>query len=466
MPEESSDGDEGGKHKDDDEGSGQGNDNEQHTGDRRSDGQAQNGDSNNSSLPPSLLPPHLPSDSSDTKDDLLSLCQPTWTSNKGKGGNNEAPPSKSKKPGMMSHAALDDMHEFTSKVKKEAEELGRCHSRSTRDILVTARFGVKPSHMKLNEANLFHLWYWATQPKPDGAKRDAINDIIMKEYNSLIKDIPKDDTAVRRDKLKFIYKWSENSSAVPTNKSVKSITARVQNVKMQFSGLAKAWSNLEEMEIVGVVMYVGQDPAGCQTSSIFGGSDMVRNFINQCTVNAHALMDKYTSIFKYLRDGSGPETGLPSTSSARGTDSSWELHCCIQEIPRDQNHRVFGSMMKEKLVAALKDLHDVINMSESSHLKGEIPLIKAADGTVLHKVSDDPSWQKSHGEDSRQENQVDPPQQHQLPFPSHKRPCVEVSNDDMMAVHTEDQACLIATPGMLTLFREAAETKAAREREI
>ncbi|KIK24288.1 hypothetical protein PISMIDRAFT_10292 [Pisolithus microcarpus 441] len=170
----------------------------------------------------------------------------------------------------------------------------------------------------------------------------------------------------------------------------------------------------------------------------------------------------------------------------------------MQEIPRDWNHRVFGSMMKEKLMVALKDLRvtqgievgdpqkivwqcllefmtknyliilnwphgvsppgpgfeykklkgdplrklvvpylrrklgamydgpsdddeeqdsldgvpeieirpwnqDVIKMSESPNLKGEVPLIKAADGVVLHKVSDDLSWQKKthEGEDTR-----------------------------------------------------------------
>ncbi|KAI6010483.1 hypothetical protein BKA83DRAFT_4132703 [Pisolithus microcarpus] len=430
-------------------------------GDSGSDDQPDDGDDNNSSLPSSSPPPFQPSDSSDVEDELPSVHKSTWTSGKGK--------------------ALDDICDFASKVKKEAEELRQCHGRSMCDILVAAGFGMKPSHTKLNEANLFRSWYWATQPKPDGAKRDTINDIITKEYKSLIQDIPKDDTAARREKLKHVYEWSENSSTVPTSKSVKSITARVQNAKMQFSGLAKAWSNLEEIEIAGVVMYVGQDPAGCQTSGIFGGSDMVRNFINQHAVDVCAQMDKYTSVFKYLRDGGSPEAGLPGMSSARGTDSSWELCCHMWEIPRDRNCRVFGSMMKEKLMAALKDLcvtqgievgnpqkiawqcllefmmknyliilnwphgvsppgpgfeykklkgdplrklvvpslcqklgamydgpsdddeeqdsldgvpeieirpwnQDVIKMSESPNLKGEIPLIKAADGVVLRRL--------------------------------------------------------------------------------
>ena len=45
-------------------------------------------------------------------------------------------------------------------------------------------------------------------------------------------------------------------------------------------------------------MYVGEDPAGRQLSGIFGGSDAVRKFINDRDIDVHALMDKYTSIFK------------------------------------------------------------------------------------------------------------------------------------------------------------------------
>ena len=47
-------------------------------------------------------------------------------------------------------------------------------------------------------------------------------------------------------------------------------------------------------------MYVGEDPAGRQLSGIFGRSDMIRKFINDCSIDVRALMDKYTSIFKYV----------------------------------------------------------------------------------------------------------------------------------------------------------------------
>ncbi|KAI5988463.1 hypothetical protein F5J12DRAFT_786859 [Pisolithus orientalis] len=242
-----------------------------------------------------------------------------------------------KQPGNLSTAALDKICAFAKDIKMMAEELGQQHGQSTCDILATAAFSVKASHTKINEANFFHLWYWAMQPKPDGG-------------------IPKDDFAARREKLKAVYEWSESSSAILTNQSVKSIAARVDSAKTQFSGLAEAWSNLEDIEIVGVVMYVGQDPAGHQTSSIFGGSETIRNFIKENGIDVQSLMDKYTMIFKCLRNGDSADARVAGTSSIGDVGSVLELCCCTKETPRDCNCRVFRSMMKEKMLAALRDL--------------------------------------------------------------------------------------------------------------
>ncbi|KAI6102928.1 hypothetical protein F5141DRAFT_1065513 [Pisolithus sp. B1] len=415
----------------------------------------------------------------------------------------EMPPPYSKKPGNLSKVALEEIRAFAWDVKMTAQELGQQHGQSTHDILITAGFGVKPSHTKINEVNLFHSWYWAMQPKPAGVNRDTLNNLITKEYNTLMQDIPKDDLATRREKLQAVYEWSESSSVIPANRSVKSITARVNSAKTEFSGLAEAWSNLEDIEIIGVVMYIGQDPAGHQTSGIFGGSEVIRNFINEHGVDVQALMDKC------LRNGDGTEAGLLSTSSAGDATIALELCCHIKETLRDCNYRVFGSMMKEKLLAALKDLRhndpqkvawhqllefmwkyhltivnwpcgvsplgpgfdhkklkagplhqlvvpyllrklghmydrqtddeeeqdslddvpkieikcwnqDIIDIPDENPLKSEIPLVKAANGTILWKILDDPEWQKSCQERDCQWQDTKAHQQCQLPFPSCK----------------------------------------------
>ena len=47
-------------------------------------------------------------------------------------------------------------------------------------------------------------------------------------------------------------------------------------------------------------MYVREDPAGHQLSGIFAGSDLVRKFINDHAIDICTLIDKYTSIFRYV----------------------------------------------------------------------------------------------------------------------------------------------------------------------
>ncbi|KAI6140793.1 hypothetical protein BKA82DRAFT_4019030 [Pisolithus tinctorius] len=425
-------------------------------------------DDSESSLPPSSPPAE---DSSSDAEDEFPPRRPgrrVEHKPKSKGKSRAMDVDDSDITGNLSHAALDEIRDFATEVKAKAEELGRRHGKSPRDILVAAGLSVKPSHTKLNEANLFRSWYWATQPKPDGADRNMVNNIITAEYNQLMKDIPKDDTAARKEKLKAVYEWSESSSAVPANKSVKSIAVRVHNAKTQFS-------------------------------------DWTPDLWHIWWFRYHT---KYTAIFKCLRDGNGTEAGLLRTSASASSAPALELHCRMKEIPRDRNRRVFGSMMKEKLITALQDLRtdalrqlvvpylrrklgsmydgqsdddddekndrldgvpeveikpwneDVISIRDVHPLKGEIALVKAPDGTVLRKVSDDPEWQKSREEE-------DPAESH---F-HRKRPRVEVTDNDtvpreasrsdrQMPLHDEGRdACPIAGDRGVVIYPAAFWSK-------
>jgi hypothetical protein len=61
---------------------------------------------------------------------------------------------------------------------------------------------------------------------------------------------------------------------------------------------AESWSNLEDIEVVGAVMYVGDDPAGAQTSGIFGGSDNVKGYIDDNHVNIRHTLSNYTTVLR------------------------------------------------------------------------------------------------------------------------------------------------------------------------
>ncbi|KAI6030654.1 hypothetical protein F5J12DRAFT_779752 [Pisolithus orientalis] len=429
-------------------------------------------DGSESSLPPSSPPAE---DSSSNAGDEFPPCCPGCCvehkpKSKGKSRAMDVDNSdinmKFKKTGNLSHATLNEVHDFVTEVKAKAEELGCQHSKSPHDILVTAGLSVKPSHMKLNEANLFH----SCQPKHGQQYHYGRVQPIMKDI-----DIPKDDTAARKEKLKAIYEWSESSSAVPANKSVKSIAVRVHNVKTQFSRLAEAWSTLEDIEIAGVVMYVGQDPAGHQTSGIFCGSDIIQKYINEYAIDVWGLMDKYTAIFKCLRDGNGTEAGLLGTiGDPQKIIWQWLLEfvrknsliiinwplgvpplgpgfeykklkadvLCQLVVPylwrklgsmydrqSDDNNDKKNDHLDGVPEVEIKPWNeDVMSIRDAHPLKGEIALVKAPDGMVLCKVSDNPEWQKSHKEEDP--GMVAPHAQSGIPFPSCKWACVEVMDND------------------------------------
>ena len=129
-----------------------------------------------SSLPPSSPPEQsdLKESEPDVKDEGPSPSRKrrktSAVENNNMSGHDSSELPFSKKPSTLSNEALKEICIFSDEVKAKADQLGRRFGRSARDILVTAGFGIKPSHTKINKANLFCLWYWAMQPKPEGGK--------------------------------------------------------------------------------------------------------------------------------------------------------------------------------------------------------------------------------------------------------------------------------------------------------
>ncbi|KAF9233088.1 hypothetical protein BU15DRAFT_66895 [Melanogaster broomeanus] len=247
-----------------------------------------------------------------------------------------------KKCGNLSADALTEIREFADDIKTKASELGQRYGKSARDILVAAGLGVKPSHTKVNDANLFRSWYWATKERASGVGRNEFNDVITSEYHLLMQGIPKDDIAARRDKMKDIYKWSEtNATTASTNRTVKSVASRVDSAKTQFSGLAEAWCNLEDIEIVGAVI----PPEFLEALTWFADSSMT--MLLMCAIT-------WTSILLFsiqsLRNGDGGKAAMPP-----GVDTTiLDLRCRHHESPRDHNRRVLGVMCREKFIEVLK----------------------------------------------------------------------------------------------------------------
>ena len=47
-------------------------------------------------------------------------------------------------------------------------------------------------------------------------------------------------------------------------------------------------------------MYVGDDPAGAQTSGVFGGSENVKGYIDDNHVNIRKILSDYTTVLRWV----------------------------------------------------------------------------------------------------------------------------------------------------------------------
>jgi len=55
---------------------------------------------------------------------------------------------------------------------------------------------------------------------------------------------------------------------------------------------------LEDIKVVGMIVYTGMDAAARQTSVIFGGSEAVFELIEAHNMDVHGILDKVTTGLK------------------------------------------------------------------------------------------------------------------------------------------------------------------------
>lgn len=115
--------------------------------------------------------------------------------------------------------------------------------------------------------------------------------------------------------MKEIWEWvdSEASEGVDTA-SHKSVTARMIGTQSQLTKLVRLYcnlwpfihfllqcqtiENLDEITIIGAILYRGLDPAGKQLSGLFTGSPTFRKLIDDNDVNVRKVLDHLTVALK------------------------------------------------------------------------------------------------------------------------------------------------------------------------
>ena len=63
---------------------------------------------------------------------------------------------------------------------------------------------------------------------------------------------------------------------------------------------AAAYHNLNEIEVVGAIVYTGTDAAARQASAIFGGSTLVQDMIHNSRTDVRKILDRMTTDIKYV----------------------------------------------------------------------------------------------------------------------------------------------------------------------
>lgn len=69
-------------------------------------------------------------------------------------------------------------------------------------------------------------------------------------------------------------------------------------IRDQFTSLASSYHNLEDMEVIGTIIYISKDFGTRQLSTIFSGSDAIKEYIELHQVDARETSDEITTGIK------------------------------------------------------------------------------------------------------------------------------------------------------------------------
>ncbi|KAL6297841.1 hypothetical protein BKA93DRAFT_754609 [Sparassis latifolia] len=324
----------------------------------------------------------------------------------------------------------------------EAEKIARHYGKSTRDVLVHAGLAFKPSRAA-NPVNKFRQWYSHHHQKPENVSLVEYGKEINEAYKKLFEDIDPTDEVQRALILKPILDFCdslEHDLTLGTH-SIKSVTARMLSAKDQFTALAASYRNLTDMEVVGAILYVGTDAAGCQTSAIFGGSSAVKKLVEDNQVDVRKLIDDLTTAFKAIQLSEGGMSLLSifgfggideslqkfdSSASKRVPWKDWlktasTYKLCIVDWPStvwppgpDFEYKSLNVSELKLLTSGYIEKHETgvtsqkiphivqwsedaapdIALSDDDPFKGAIPLVKDTRGNKLRLLRDLSKWAK------------------------------------------------------------------------
>ena len=167
---------------------------------------------------------------------------------------------------------------------------------------------------------MFKKWYAHNHPRKDTNSEYALlpaiiwfNNVIIVDYvefrkymteiyNNEIKSIT--DHHKRAEAMQPIWDYVDSLEVVDTTgaHALVSVVSMMKTAKDQFTTLVCCapcvFHNLEQIEVVGAIVYTGPDPAARQTSTLFGGSTLIQDMLSDTQSDVRKMIDQLTTDIK------------------------------------------------------------------------------------------------------------------------------------------------------------------------
>ncbi|KAF9235691.1 hypothetical protein BU15DRAFT_77716 [Melanogaster broomeanus] len=275
--------------------------------------------------------------------------QPDGTDDEDDRHSNGASKAKGKRvhrPGPLPDEACQKAHELGDSVMKALQELAVEYGKPVERILEEA--GLKKLATRAEQRwNLHQKWYAFCHPITEG---ESVKDYRLRQ---------KDHYATHGDEEEHTTLWQEireHARAIirEGELSAKSLAALIEEAREQFAKGASAWSRLEGVEVIGMVVYKGHDSVARHAAGWFGGSTFVRDLINTHELQLAKWLDYVTTVVKYKEIDSSATVPIPDVciDGNVGDDVSnvdQEFERGTVEGFRDWNRRIVPIMMGKKL---------------------------------------------------------------------------------------------------------------------
>ncbi|KAF9233701.1 hypothetical protein BU15DRAFT_79862 [Melanogaster broomeanus] len=178
------------------------------------------------------------------------------------------------KRGAMTREEKAEAHALGDKIMVMVNEFARKIQKSTPTVMVECGLGVKGGR-RINVANLYRAWYAVNEAKQDEETREqwlARSNEAYKKWRSDIYDVV---DAEHQEKLRDSLKLDVDPELLQQTAATRS----------------EAYSNMNDLDIIGAVIYNGPDHAAHAGSSLFGGNNRVKTLIDNFQVDIRGLLD-------------------------------------------------------------------------------------------------------------------------------------------------------------------------------